>query len=242
MLPQELGLGRGELASLIFAIGIIVANVPEGLLPTVTLALTMASKRMAQKNALIKNLESVETLGSTTVICSDKTGTLTQNRLSVSSMVLAGRSFSAADPDLPVHPRFEEALRVMALCNNAHLTDDGFAGDATEGALLLFANAAAPLTSLKAFNRVAEEPFNAVDKRMITLHHMPEGAEFESYLKGAPEVVFEFCDRVYIDGDILPFDRVHRNNLIASYRDLASRGERRGARRRSAARDRRPRR
>ena len=79
-------------ASLIFAIGIIVANVPEGLLPTVTLALSLASKRMASRNALIKNLESVETLGSTTVICTDKTGTLTQNRMAVNSLIVGFES------------------------------------------------------------------------------------------------------------------------------------------------------
>ena len=76
------------LASLIFAIGIIVANVPEGLLPTVTLALSLASRRMASRNALIKQLESVETLGSTTVICTDKTGTLTQNKMAVNSLMI----------------------------------------------------------------------------------------------------------------------------------------------------------
>ncbi|MGA9188352.1 MAG: cation-transporting P-type ATPase [Methanosarcina sp.] len=80
------------LASLIFAIGIIVANVPEGLLPTVTLALSLASRRMASRNALIKNLESVETLGSTTVICTDKTGTLTQNRMTVNSLIVGFES------------------------------------------------------------------------------------------------------------------------------------------------------
>ena len=75
----SVAIGNSAIASLVFAIGIVVANVPEGLLPTVTLSLTMASRRMANKNALIKNLESVETLASTTVICTDKTGTLTQN-------------------------------------------------------------------------------------------------------------------------------------------------------------------
>mmetsp|Transcript_30276 Transcript_30276/g.66582 ORF Transcript_30276/g.66582 Transcript_30276/m.66582 type:complete len:181 (-) Transcript_30276:2366-2908(-) len=86
--------GKGAMSSLVFAIGIIVANVPEGLLPTVTLSLTMASKRMSKKNALIKNLESVETLGSTTVICTDKTGTLTQNRISVRRIVTPNRTFA----------------------------------------------------------------------------------------------------------------------------------------------------
>ncbi|MGV8077816.1 MAG: cation-translocating P-type ATPase [Methanosarcina sp.] len=86
------------LASLIFAIGIIVANVPEGLLPTVTFALSLASRRMASRNALIKQLESVETLGSTTVICTDKTGTLTQNRMAVNSLIVG---FESLIPEKP---------------------------------------------------------------------------------------------------------------------------------------------
>ena len=91
----SVALGNPFIGSLIFAIGIIVANVPEGLLPTVTLALTMASKRMAKKNALIKNLEAVETLGSTTVICTDKTGTITQNQMRATTLVLGEREWSA---------------------------------------------------------------------------------------------------------------------------------------------------
>ncbi|MHC1756488.1 MAG: cation-translocating P-type ATPase [Methanosarcina sp.] len=90
------------LASLIFAIGIIVANVPEGLLPTVTLALSLASRRMASRNALIKQLESVETLGSTTVICTDKTGTLTQNRMAVNSLIIG---FESVEPEKPSTPQ-----------------------------------------------------------------------------------------------------------------------------------------
>ena len=86
------------LSSLIFAIGIIVANLPEGLLPTVTLALSLASRRMASRNALIKQLESVETLGSTTVICTDKTGTLTQNRMAVNSIIIDFESFVLENP------------------------------------------------------------------------------------------------------------------------------------------------
>lgn len=86
------------LSSLIFAIGIIVANLPEGLLPTVTLALSLASRRMASRNALIKQLESVETLGSTTVICTDKTGTLTQNRMAVNSIMISFECFVLENP------------------------------------------------------------------------------------------------------------------------------------------------
>ena len=222
----SVAIGRGELASLIFAIGIIVANVPEGLLPTVTLALTMASKRMARKNALIKNLESVETLGSATVICSDKTGTLTQNRLSVRTIVIGGQSYDISDPELAAQPRMREACRIMALCNNAHLTADGFVGDATEGALLLCAHRFYSAPDFDGFERKQEEPFNSMVKRMTTLCALPGGAGSEAYLKGAPEVILEMCDRLYLDGDVVALTRVRRNHLIDGYRALAARGER----------------
>ena len=222
----SVAIGRGELASLIFAIGIIVANVPEGLLPTVTLALTMASKRMARKNALIKNLESVETLGSTTVICSDKTGTLTQNRLSVSSLVVGGDTYAESDPALRAHPRLAEACRIMAYCNNAHLTGDGYVGEATEGALLVFADRTLSNDPLPQAKRVAEEPFNSLVKRMITVCERVDGAGSEAYLKGAPEVVLNMCDRVYFNGDIFPMNTERREELMDRYRELASRGER----------------
>ncbi len=230
----SVAIGRGELASLIFAIGIIVANVPEGLLPTVTLALTMASKRMASKNALIKNLESVETLGSTTVICSDKTGTLTQNRLSVQTLVLGGKAVEADDRAVLDHPAFAAARRVMVLCNNAHLTETGTVGDATEVALLDYANSMAHVADLSGYTRVAAEPFDYALKRMTTLYAVPEqesggadgGARYEAYLKGAPEVVMAMCDKVVLDGETLTLDDRQRGHLIDGYRALASRGER----------------
>jgi sodium/potassium-transporting ATPase subunit alpha len=222
----SVAIGRGELASLIFAIGIIVANVPEGLLPTVTLALTMASKRMARKNALIKHLESVETLGSTTVICSDKTGTLTQNRLSVSTVVIGGKSYEASDPDLLVQSRIGAARRVMMLCNNAHLTEDGYVGDATEGALLLYADRVLSGEVVEGYERLAQEPFNSTLKRMITVSATPDCDGFEAYLKGAPEVVLGMCDRVFLNGDVLPLTKERRDHVNDNYRNLAARGER----------------
>ena len=234
----SVAIGRGELASLIFAIGIIVANVPEGLLPTVTLSLTMASKRMARKNALIKSLESVETLGSTTVICSDKTGTLTQNRLSVETVVIGDQTFAAADRALQDHPHFAAVRRIMALCSNAHLTEAGAVGDATDAALLHYANSVAPIADLAGYRRIAEEPFDYALRRMITLCARPGvsasggaspdagDAPYEAYLKGAPEAVIQICDRVILNGETLFLDEERRNHLIDGYRALASRGER----------------
>jgi sodium/potassium-transporting ATPase subunit alpha len=217
-------IGNGVIGSLIFAIGIIVANVPEGLLPTVTLSLTMASRRMAQKNALIKNLESVETLGSTTVICTDKTGTLTQNRLAVRTVVAGGTEFAADDPLVKAEPGFADLLRVMAVCNNAYLTETGFSGDATEAALLIFARGFADIDALRDVRQIDEQPFSSASKRMITL--TDDGSGPRADLKGAPEVVLEMCDRIRIEGETLPLTQERRAAVIDQYRDLAGRGER----------------
>ncbi|MEE4188491.1 MAG: cation-transporting P-type ATPase, partial [Roseobacter sp.] len=220
----SVAIGNGVIGSLIFAIGIIVANVPEGLLPTVTLSLTMASRRMAAKNALIKNLESVETLGSTTVICTDKTGTLTQNRLGVNTVVLGGREYAVGDELVSRSASFQPILKVMCVCNNAYLTESGFVGDATEGALLLYARDHADVTMLRDVEELAEQPFNSITKRMITVTDAGDGPQ--AYLKGAPEVVLALCDRMSLNGDTLPLTDKSRSDVIEAYRRLAGRGER----------------
>jgi len=222
----SVAIGNGAIASLIFAIGIIVANVPEGLLPTVTLSLTMASRRMAQKNALIKNLESVETLGSTTVICTDKTGTLTQNRLGVNTVVLGTQDYAADDLAMASDPALQPLLQTMTICNNAYLTDEGYSGDATDGALLLFANKTSDISFLRDVRNIAEEPFSSASKRMISLVSNPLDNLISAYLKGAPEVVLDMCDKVLIDGKTLELTPTRRGHVIDNYRQLASRGER----------------
>jgi len=220
----SVAIGNGVIGSLIFAIGIIVANVPEGLLPTVTLSLTMASRRMAAKNALVKNLESVETLGSTTVICTDKTGTLTQNRLGVNTVVVSGEEYRADDGLIEGAPAFDRLLAVMCVCNNAYLTNGGYAGDATEGALLLYARDHADVAALRTVEEIAEQPFNSTSKRMITVTDAGEGPQ--AHLKGAPEVVLAMCDRIALDGGEYPLTEERRAAVIQHYRDLAGRGER----------------
>ena len=218
-------IGKGSISSLIFAIGIIVANVPEGLLPTVTLALAMASKRMARKNALIKNLESVETLGSSTVICTDKTGTLTQNKISVNTLIFLDEEYQAAEIDA-AHPGFSLACKIMNLCNNAQLVNGGYIGESTEGALLLFANKYQLITGLKDQRRVTEKPFESSSRYMITINHDPLLENNQAYLKGAPEVVLAMCDRV-LDGDnVHKLDNDLRQELLNKYNNLAAKGER----------------
>ncbi len=220
-------MGKPLIGSLIFAIGIIVANVPEGLLPTVTLALTMASKRMAKKNALIRNLEAVETLGSTTVICTDKTGTITQNRMRVTTLVLGEHEWSAYQHGLNAAPGFDKAWSVLALCNNARLSESGFMGDPTEGAMLVFAQQIKPLGNVQSeFPRLHESPFDSATKRMITTHRGGSGQPNLAYMKGAPEVVFDRCTRYLRQGGLVEFDAETRHQALEIYEFLAARGER----------------
>lgn len=242
-------LGKEFIGSIIFAIGIIVANVPEGLLPTVTLALSMASKRMAKKNALIKNLESVETLGSTTVICTDKTGTITQNRMSVTTLVLNSKEYASYNPDLKKEKGVSVAWATMALCNNAQLKEDNesggnesggkeslkvnsysFIGDPTEGALLIYANQLKPIKQLmNSLPRIHESPFDSLTKRMITTHRTVKKRgrlKNIAYLKGAPEVVIRTCSKMLLDGREVSFTEVKRRHVEEIYHRIASRGER----------------
>ncbi|MCS6295788.1 MAG: cation-transporting P-type ATPase [Nitrospira sp.] len=198
------GMGLGFLSSAIFGIGVIVANVPEGLLPTVTLALAMGSQRMAARKALIKHLASVETLGCTTVICTDKTGTLTENRMRLDKLYVddlivecregclfsRNRLISAAEAE-----RWRPLFDAMIHCNNAKRTrrPDGRSqatGDPTETALLNFA-ADHGLLHRPPLRRMGEWPFDADRKRMTTLH-WSEG-RLLAFTKGAPESVLPRC-------------------------------------------------
>lgn len=221
----SVAMGNAAIGSLIFAIGIIVANVPEGLLPTVTLALAMASKRMARKNALVKNLESVETLGSSTVICTDKTGTLTQNKISVNSLIFLESEHQASVLDKD-QQNLDLACKIMSLCNNAQLSESGYIGESTEGALLVFANKYRPVADLKVHKRLTEKPFESLTRHMITINHDPASSKNRAYLKGAPEVVLDMCDRV-LDGDVeRQLDNESRKRLMNKFDKLAARGER----------------
>jgi calcium-translocating P-type ATPase len=190
----------------LFAIGVIVANVPEGLLPTVTLSLALATQRMAGRNALVRRLSSVETLGDTTVICTDKTGTLTENEMTVRGLWLPAGTARVDGvgyvPQGEVHaervpPRdLRELARAAALCNNAALdreADWSVVGDPTEGALLTLAMKIGvdPWAENARLPRRREIPFDSERKRMTTVHAAPDG--LIAFVKGAPAVVLERC-------------------------------------------------
>ncbi|MFP4111709.1 MAG: cation-translocating P-type ATPase [Candidatus Woesearchaeota archaeon] len=221
----SLFLGQQFIGSLIFAIGIIVANVPEGLLPTVTLSLSRSAKKMAKRNALIKNLESVETLGSTTVICTDKTGTITQNKMTVNTLVLNFEEKNIFEKGIKQTPNLDRLLSTMSLCNNARPSKKGFSGDPTESCLLDFSRKYTKLNDMiRASVRLSEIPFDSKTKRMITLNK--DGKKTIAHLKGAPEVVLGKCDKIYDGKKTRKLSPKDKEKVLKYYEKLASRGER----------------
>jgi sodium/potassium-transporting ATPase subunit alpha len=191
-------IGRDFWNNFIFAIGITVALIPEGLLPTVTLALAMGSQRMAGRNAIIKTLTSVETLGCVTVICTDKTGTLTQNRMSVTKTWF--NEVIADECRLRAEDAFD-LLMIAYHCNNAHLRDGEFCGDPTEVALLK--SARERIGDLKG-ERLFEIPFDPERKRMSTVNDI--GGKTFVFTKGAPESLLPRCSHFLLNGKTVPLD------------------------------------
>ncbi|TAN59792.1 HAD family hydrolase [bacterium] len=210
--------------SFIFAIGIIVANVPEGLLPTVSLSLAMGVQRMAGKNAIVKKLSAVETLGSATVICTDKTGTLTTNQMCATGIfvnnieVEVTGSGYAPDGGFFISGKrlgtdaletngLIELLTAASLCNNASLhapenTTESWSvtGDPTEGALLTAAQKAGLLPEVlrQTHQRIAHFPFERVRKRMSLI--CETNGKAVSYVKGAPKETIALCSNIFANG------------------------------------------
>merc|ERR1712198_398740 len=238
-------LGYHWIEAVVFLIGIIVANVPEGLLATVTVCLTLTAKRMASKNCLVKNLEAVETLGSTSTICSDKTGTLTQNRMTVAHMWFDNKiveadtsedqSGSSFDKNAPGWQSLE---RVGILCNRAEFKpgQDSVAilkrevnGDASEAAIL-------KCTELSKGNvmgyrqnnkKVCEIPFNSTNKFQVSIHESQDHKDnYLLVMKGAPERILERCTTIVINGKEMPMTDQWKDAFETAYMELGGLGER----------------
>ena len=221
---QVIGLSFWE--NFIFAIGIIVALVPEGLLPTLTLALAMSTQRMAKRNALIRHLPSVEALGSATVICTDKTGTLTQNRMEINKLYVNGQVITRFEakrqPKLAkVYRRFfEDAL----LCHNLKETviagKPEFLGDPMEIALVRLAKTC--LGETISYPKINEVPFDTDRKRLSTVHQTPDGPVL--YCKGALEMLLPLCTHVQLGEKIVPVNGDIQQAFINALEKMASEG------------------
>lgn len=240
-----LGFGYTVIEAVIFFVGIMVANVPEGLLPQMTVCMTLTAKRMSDNGVLVANLEIIETLGATTVICSDKTGTLTCNRMSVAHLYYDGAITKT--PEAPVmdsdtfldvstsHPRFKQ-LQLAAILNTEavflsfeeNVLARTTKGDASESAIIKFLE---PIESVVPFRdryeRVAGMPFNSTNKWMMTIrrrHNDPD--KLTVFVKGAMERLLDMCSQMTTDDGQAPMPPEKKEEIEQININLAKRGER----------------
>jgi len=240
-------MGYDPLKMIMWGVSLAVAAVPEALPAVVTGALAIGVHQMAKRNAIVRSLPAVETLGSTNVICSDKTGTMTKGEMTVKLIYHAGHFIEVSgvgyEPkgefhlvldgerkpiDPMEHEGLELTLRAAALCNDASLVRTNgrytIRGDTTEGALVVAAvKAGLDVEELREdYPRVNEVPFTSERKRMTTIHKTPDG-RVHAYMKGAPEVVVERCDFIWDKGGPRPMTDEDRARVLKINEEMASR-------------------
>jgi Ca2+-transporting ATPase len=238
-LNMEGGLLARIMIVFLTAVSLAVAAIPEGLPAVVTWSLSRGTRRMAKKNALVRKLAAVEGLGDVDVICTDKTATLTENRMTVTKIFSNNKTVSVTgtgydlDGDfmlgklkIPAE-EFELMLKAGALCNNASISFDeqnnlSFVGDPTEIAFLVTARKAGLNENRlsRAFPRINEIPFSSVKKRMVTVHNAGNKKALV-FMKGAPEVVLEHCSKILLQGKEVPFTKKHKETILQKNREFA---------------------
>ena len=247
-LGKRLALIAGAVIALIFGLGVwreqplvetiltsialAVATIPEGLPAVVTVTLALGMHRMAQHRAIVKKLAAVETLGCTTVICTDKTGTLTLNQMTARAVVYRGRRLDVsgegygAEGEITPHdggacPDLEPLLTAAALPNDSRLRDGELIGDPTEGALLALAakGGVRAETLVARMSRIAEIPFDSAHKYMATFHD--DGETVRLFVKGAPDVLLTHCSQWLSQTGAAPLDTPARRALRAENAALA---------------------
>lgn len=239
--------GYTMIQALIFFMGIVVANVPEGIVATVTVCLTLTAVKMRRKNCLVKNLEAVETLGSTSTICSDKTGTLTQNRMTITHIWCDDKIEEAEQcpPDGklrgPVLHRMEGTykllIRCATLCSRSKFKNEDYtvplpkrevAGDASETAIMKYCELILGNGGTKKFRdknpKVAEIPFNSTNKYQVSIHQT--GDRYLLVMKGAAEKILQACSTLLIEGNEKGKDKKFEEDFAKAYEKLGGFGER----------------
>lgn len=213
----------GLAESLMFAVALAVAAIPEALSSIVTIGLAIGTQKMAKENAIIKNLRAVEGLGCVSVICSDKTGTLTQNRMTVKKAYANGKVWEpeeAKGNDKAMGGLVAESV----LCNDGAINGETAVGDPTETALLSFCRTIGGDENKvrEEFPRLQEIPFDSDRKLMSTLHFRNE--RYEMLIKGAPDVLLARCTSVEQNGEVLPLTDEIRSAIVDQNRDFSSQG------------------
>uniref|UniRef100_A0A8D9EII8 Sodium/potassium-transporting ATPase subunit alpha n=1 Tax=Cacopsylla melanoneura TaxID=428564 RepID=A0A8D9EII8_9HEMI len=236
-------IGYNWLNACVYVIGIIVANVPEGLLATLTVSLTLTAKRLASKNCIVKRLQTVETLGSIKTICTDKTGTLTQNKMTVLHLCFNRKIYNVENgvdveiDNIESNTTYKTMIRAACLCSKAEFEssqdtiepfDKKASGDATEVGILNFIHPRVKNVQdvRNSFPKVAEIPFNSLNKYHLTVHFSPLNKYF-LLIKGAPEVVLERCTSMMVGSESEVFlTAENKYELEYTIELFASKGER----------------
>ncbi|CAI5447938.1 unnamed protein product [Caenorhabditis angaria] len=235
--------------AIVFFMGIVVANVPEGIVPTVTVALTLTAVKMRKKFCLVKKLQAVETLGSTSTICSDKTGTLTQNRMTVTHLwfdgeirdaeVLPPNDHFRGEKKYGQNESYQKLMRCATLCSRSHfrvpeydvpLAKRVVNGDASEVAIMRYCEMIRGDGQVdeyrKQFPKLSEIPFNSTNKYQVSLHPMQNQNQNLLVMKGAPEKILKICSTYYQNGETKNVSKKFEKEFVKAYETLGSYGER----------------